>query len=126
MNPSQARLRMKYFEGSPRKGSSKGPVIAAVLIGVVVVGIAAWFAFGGRMIDSFRPHATLGQYHQIQNGMTREEVVKIMGSPGDAMASFSFGDVTAEALRWENSEESVLVVGFTQGRVVAKSQAGLH
>ena len=71
------------------------------------------------------PKATLSQYEQIENGMTEQEVVQIMGSPGEALMSMSLPAGTSKVLQWKNSETSGLFVGFSDGKVISKSQAGL-
>ena len=144
MNKRRFNVRQKYFvaggaQAASRRTGLAGPIVLVFLVVAVVVSGIYVIAFrdsavspGGlrRPFAPPRVKATLAQYSQVQNGMTEDQVLRIMGSPGEEIVSYEFGGQLAEAsskvLQWKNDEASVLVVSFGDGRVIAKSQAGLR
>lgn len=71
-----------------------------------------------------RPSAskiTREKYNQIQLGMTYEQVVEIMGDPGEEGGS---ADVV-KVYYWTNADNSSVSVGFANGKVTSKSNINL-
>jgi len=62
-------------------------------------------------------------YDKIRNGMTKAEVESILGK-GDSNASSSYGGYSSEAVTYQSGMKVISVV-YSNGRVEAKSQAGL-
>lgn len=76
---------------------------------------------------------SLGQYNQIQSGMTYEQVQQIMGSPGTPTASNhmpSYGgvtpDITDTSYMWQNADGSNMNAMFQNDSLIMKAQAGLR
>lgn len=70
---------------------------------------------------------TLSKFNQIENGMTYEEVVAIIGSEGTLSTESSYGNQTMQVYYWYASNGiSNATVSFINGKVTAKSQIGLE
>lgn len=61
------------------------------------------------------PRVTLAQYDRINRGMTRPEVVAILGSPG-VKEVVPGPDPAADTLYWRNPDGSNLYVEFEEGK----------
>ena len=98
-------------------------VVLAVFIGVVI--IALFMANIGRSISG--GYLTYENYMDINNGMTYSEVVKVLdGHEGELNTSAGSGGYSIKYYSWKNSSGSrIIVVGFMNGVVCAKSQVGL-
>jgi hypothetical protein len=80
--------------------------------------------FSSMMIAAAAPASdqlTMAQYNAVQTGMTYQEVVKIMGRPGEEVMR---GDIVV--YMWKNADGTNLNVTFRNNRVLNKAQAGLH
>ena len=62
-------------------------------------------------------------YNKINNGMSKSEVVKILGE-GDSQAQSSYGGYSAESMTWSSGIKIISIV-FSNGRVSGKSESGL-
>jgi hypothetical protein len=69
---------------------------------------------------------TLTHYEAIRNGMTYEDVFKIMGAHGEEQSRAEVGGHSSVLISWANRDGSNLVVTFSDGRVSAKAQVGLR
>lgn len=71
---------------------------------------------------------TLEEYNKIQNGMSYDEVVSIVGSPGTDTATSGAGGFTIRMVSWEGNGMlgSNANVTFTNGTVSGKAQFGLE
>ncbi len=71
---------------------------------------------------------TLEEYNKIQNGMSYDEVVSIVGSPGTDTATSGAGGFTIRMVSWEGNGMlgSNANVTFTNGAVSGKAQFGLE
>ena len=70
---------------------------------------------------------TMTQYQSIQTGMSRDQVVAVVG-PGEQAVEQNIAGMTGEILEWKCTgffHAGVLLVQFQNGRVVQKSQQGL-
>jgi hypothetical protein len=65
---------------------------------------------------------TMAHYHAIQLGMSYQEVVRILGRPGEE-ASRSVGTA---AYVWKNEDHSMLVAVFINDQLYTKSPSGLR
>ena len=65
------------------------------------------------------------KYEQIKNGMTKAEVEKILGGPGEEMSSSSSGGYSFAMYQWKGESFSAITVMFSNGKVSTKSQYGL-
>lgn len=74
-------------------------------------------------IDS---NLTYSSYSKIENIMSYEEVVDILGEEGKLSTSAGSSGYYLEYYEWSNhSGTKIIVIGFENGRVCAKSQTGL-
>ena len=71
---------------------------------------------------------TLDEFNTIQNGMSYEEVVEIIGSEGEASSTATVGDITTSIYMWKGkgSIGANANVTFIDNKVSAKAQFGLE
>ena len=70
--------------------------------------------------------ATLAKYGRVKNGMTYDQVVKIMGAPSKKLGESSSGSIHVAMYGWYGTDTfAVAVVSFTNGKVNGKNQQGL-
>ena len=77
---------------------------------------------------SYDKGLTFEMFNQIQTGMTYQEVCNILGSSGKLDIQSESGGYKLEYYTWSRTGTytyKVIVVGFENGKVIAKSQAGL-
>lgn len=69
---------------------------------------------------------TMEKFNQIEDGMTYEEVVSIIGEEGTLSTESSYGNQTMKVYYWyAKNGISNATVSFMNGKVNAKSQIGL-
>jgi hypothetical protein len=61
------------------------------------------------------------KFDRIQTGVTRAEVVAVLGEP-DETAGFGFGELSGEAATWSEGEDFI-TVQFVNNKVFAKQAA---
>lgn len=88
-------------------------------------------AFHVEDVSSNDPTITLDEFNQITNGMTYQEVVDIVGGPGELLSEtdLGMGSEYASAMYMWEGEGSIGAnanVMFQGGAVVSKSQLGLE
>ncbi|MDF2873179.1 MAG: hypothetical protein K0R05_4754 [Anaerocolumna sp.] len=73
-------------------------------------------------------YITLDEYTSIKNGMTYEEVVKLIGSEGTSMSESSAGNISIKIISWYGNglDGSNANVTFTNDKVTGKAQIGLN
>lgn len=72
------------------------------------------------------PSCSYEEYLQIENGMTYDQVVEIIGSEGKETSTAAVGGITSSVYQWDGSAKySNVAITFTNNAVVAKAQAGL-
>ncbi len=76
-------------------------------------------------LDGDPIEVTKAQYDQIQNGMTIEEVRKIMGSDGALKSQAKFTSFSTESYSWKGPKFSRISVWMKDGKVNRKSQFGM-
>ena len=80
-------------------------------------------------IDSYYEslYITMAEFNQIQTGMTYEEVVAIVGSPGEIISTSTVAGYTVTMISWYGDAYSGANanVTFSNGEVTAKAQIGL-
>lgn len=74
------------------------------------------------------PTITMDEFKQIQNGMTYEQVVQIIGGEGELISTAGDGQYKIEMYQWEGeggfgANANVTLEG---GKVTAKAQLGLQ
>lgn len=75
-----------------------------------------------------KPTITLAEFQQVKNGMTYEEVVKIIGGQGTLQSEAGDGKYKIEMYSWdgEGGFGANANVTFQGGKVTAKAQIGLQ
>ena len=68
------------------------------------------------------PVISMAQYQALQPGMSYQEVVRVLGRPGEEV---SRGENILGYV-WRNPDYSMVTVVFINGRMAAKNQAGLR
>lgn len=72
-------------------------------------------------------YVTLDKFNQIENGMSYDEVVEIMGSEGEVMSSMDFMGTTSTTYTWNGKDAmSSAVITFVGDAVESKTQLGLE
>lgn len=69
---------------------------------------------------------TLQKFIAVQEGMTYQEVVGVIGSPGTLQSEVSVSGHNAQVYSWMNPGGSNANVQFSNGKVVGKAQAFLR
>lgn len=72
-----------------------------------------------------RTGITMAKFNQISEGMTYEQVVAIVGEPGELMSSSDLAGIKTVAYSWKNRNGSNMLAMFQNGAMVQKSQFGL-
>lgn len=68
---------------------------------------------------------TMAKYNQIQNGMSYEEAVKIIGSEGTQSSSSNFGKIKVASYKWEGEKYAKMFATFKDNKLTSKSQANV-
>lgn len=68
---------------------------------------------------------TMDNYDKIKNGMSYDEVVKIIGSSGTETRSSTIGKIELKSYKWEGDKNQRVYVNFRDDKVNSKSQSGL-
>ncbi|MCA1063814.1 DUF3862 domain-containing protein [Rossellomorea sp. AcN35-11] len=107
---------------------NKAVISFAVLL-LVSAGILSGCRIGGQgnvQGEEESTLVTLEQYHQLEKGMSYEQVTDILGSPGNAMTDEQ-DDSDKETYAWDGKQaKSFLSVSFTKGKLISKVQNGLQ
>jgi hypothetical protein len=71
--------------------------------------------------------ATLAKYNQVQEGMTLEEVSRIMGGPGNFTGFVDIMGTMSEGYSWKGASLGTLMTAsFRDGRLTTRMQIGLR
>lgn len=70
---------------------------------------------------------TLSEYQQVQDGMTYEQVVAIIGDNGHMLSEMVLPglDIDSRQYIWENADFSEAQISFDHGKVAGRSQHNL-
>jgi len=85
----------------------------------------------GLLLSCGSKKVTYEDYNKVKEGMTYEEVVEVVGEEGDQMSSINiegagqFEGASSKAYKWQNSDGSNMIVMFSNGEVMSKSQTML-
>lgn len=103
-----------------------------VNIGLLVM-FVVFAIFGIPIIDlrSDDTVVTLVKFEQIQNGMTIEQIIEIVGEEGTVLSDESLeeelgGEIKTIVVEWKNGDFSGMKVIFKDGKLVDKSQTELE
>lgn len=143
--PSQHNLRADINEYQlDKKKSAPGKslfiflfiILCAILISIVLrnivpninlTSISESTPSSTSMESNDLEYITLDEYTSIKNGMTYEEVVKLIGSEGTSMSESSAGNILIKIISWYGNgfDGSNANVTFTNNKVTGKAQIGL-
>lgn len=125
--------------GGMRRHRKPNTVLIALLCSLAlgaIVGVLVLADMSQRQTPQERQGATAkrpasskvnyANFARLRDGMTREQVIKILGPGYTAILSVSVEGSESEVLQWEQAKDRVAVVGFENGRVTTRSQAGLR
>ncbi len=68
---------------------------------------------------------SMDKYNQIKNGMSYEEVVKIIGSQGEQLSNSKAGSMEITSYNWKGANYSRIFATFSNNKLTSKSQASL-
>ncbi|HSU17650.1 MAG TPA: DUF3862 domain-containing protein [Longimicrobium sp.] len=71
------------------------------------------------------PVVTAAEFAMIQDGMTYQQVVGIIGAPGDQLSASSIAGYRTVMYSWTNSNGSNMNAMFQNGKLIQKAQFGL-
>lgn len=72
---------------------------------------------------------TLAKFNQLQNGMSYEQVVQVLGAPGEVMSENAFGEGAYRThtvmYTWQVGVMANMNCMFQNGKLMSKAQFGL-
>lgn len=126
---------------APAKTSRTSVSPVAAIVVIALAAFAVWFVVtqmssrststpDGRFvmpqaIAAPAPVVTKAEYDQIREGMTYDQVVRIIGAPGDEQSRTDLAGFTTVMYAWMNSNGSNMNAMFQNGELVSKAQFGL-
>jgi hypothetical protein len=74
---------------------------------------------------------TLAEFNQLQDGMSYDQVVAIIGGPGELTYSTTAGDMKLDGYSWQGVKGKSLItgnanLGFTNSFLTSRAQFGLE
>lgn len=104
--------------------------VAAALALIVVVALGVFVMNGSDTTISALQPKTLGltQYHQLTDGMTYDDAVRVLGSPGQEMSRNTIGEIVTVMYMWEGTGAigANMNAMFQNGRLISKAQFNLR
>lgn len=102
-----------------KNGAILGSIVASIIFVILLIVIIS--PSGG-----YSGTLTYENYMKINNGMSYSAVCDIFDSSGELSSTAGSGGYTLSYYTWQNSSGTrIVVVGFENGQVCAKSQVGL-
>ncbi len=110
---------------------------AAILAVLLALGGIAWMSGAFSMTDSSgrmvlpqsvaapAPVVTKAEFDQLQEGMTYEQAVAIIGASGELQSSSDVVEIKTVMYSWMNSNGSNMNAMFQNNKLVTKAQFGL-
>jgi len=125
-------LLVKVFQGGMYVVCADGDIFGDGSIYFCIGPDEKFVGFGKELLEASEP-PTLAMFNAIRNGMSYDEVVKIVGDPGTVTSSTEMAGSTIETYSWGSPpkvgarglEAAQLVIVFENRRVYSKSQMGL-
>lgn len=68
---------------------------------------------------------TLAKYNQLNNGISYEEAVKIIGSEGTQSSSSNIGQIKIASYKWEGDKYARIFASFKDNKLTSKSQSNV-
>jgi hypothetical protein len=70
---------------------------------------------------------SLDEFNRVTTGMTYDQVVEVVGGPGEQQSHFESGGFSSESYKWSGQDGiSTAMVQFQNGKVSGKFQFGLR
>ena len=69
--------------------------------------------------------ATLAEFNRIEMGMSRSQVVAVVGAPGEVVSEVKLAGYVTIMLQWMNTDGGNMNVMLQNNEVVSKAQFGL-
>lgn len=88
---------------------------------LAVIRTVAALAFFSGVLIGCESNITAEKFDRIQTGMTRAEIVAILGEP-DETTGLGFGELSGEAASWSEGDDFI-TVQFINNKVFAKQAA---
>lgn len=126
---------------APKKSHKK--IIIIVIVIIVLVALIGSCASGagnksdnsnsssstasqGAQQDKDRTKIDADKFAKIENGMTYDEVVSIIGSEGSEQSTNEIGGIKTTMYEWESDGWGVATITFQNGKVTNKTQFGVN
>lgn len=125
---------------APKKSHKKIIIVIVIIVLVALIGSCASGA-GNKSDNSNSSSSTASQsaqqdkdstkidadkFAKIENGMTYDEVVSIIGSEGSEQSTNEIGGVKTTMYEWESDGWGVATITFQNGKVTNKTQFGVN
>lgn len=126
---------------APKK-SHKKLIIAVIVIIVLVALIGSCASGAGNKSDNSNSSSSTAsqstqqdkdstkidadKFAKIENGMTYDEVVSIIGSEGSEQSTNEIGGIKTTMYEWESDGWGVATITFQNGKVTNKTQFGVN
>jgi hypothetical protein len=68
---------------------------------------------------------TMSKYNELKNNMTKTDVERLLGGPGEEVSSSSGGGYTYSVYKWSGENFAMIIVTFQNDKLQHKSQFGL-
>ena len=107
----------------PKSFPKKWPIWAYVLVTLLIIGGICLCVSIPNGLDS--NVVTMAEFNQIQTGMSYEQVVKIIGAPGEEMSRVDLAGYLTIMYGWNNPNGSNMNAMFQNGFLISKAQFGL-
>lgn len=126
---------------APKKSHKKLIIIVIVIIVLVALIGSCASGAGNKSDNSNSSSSTASQstqqdkdstkidadkFAKIENGMTYDEVVSIIGSEGSEQSTNEIGSVKTTMYEWESDGWGVATITFQNGKVTNKTQFGVN
>lgn len=126
---------------APKKSRKKLIIIVIVIVVLVALVGSCASGAGSKSDSSSNSGGTASQsaqqeqdstkidadkFAKIENGMTYDEVVSIIGSEGSEQSTNEIGDVKTTTYEWESDGWGVATITFQNGKVANKTQFGVN
>ncbi|MEX2272575.1 MAG: DUF3862 domain-containing protein [Vicinamibacterales bacterium] len=114
---------------APRRGMRVLKGVLTLIVAVVFLGLVALVVFnpgGPSMSNALQPTITMAEFSKLQTGMTYQQVVEIVGVPGEEMSRSDLAGFTTVMYGWKNAGGSNMNAMFQNGALINKAQFGLR
>lgn len=106
-------------------------IVLAIVLTIMVITLIGFNTMrsADEMMDQQQQHITLEQFNQIEEGMTYEEVKKILATSGELQSESGDMDSESSVLIYTfigKAEDSRAVVMLRGDKVISKSHIGLE